>query len=189
LESPAQIIIVGAGLAGACAAALLARRGGLPAEHVVLLGDAAVAAPESGAPPQVRVVAVSRASERILSAAGAWTHLPRARLAPYEKMCVWHESGTPEGSGALWFDAAELGEPDLGHIVEHDLLLWACLASFRAAGGRLLPGRVAQLTLSAAEARLSLEDGAVLSAQLVVGADGARSAIREQLGLAVQRRD
>ena len=70
-------------------------------------------------PPELRVVAISRASERILRAAGAWQLLDSGRLCPYERMRVWHETSPPTGTNALSFDAADIGEPNLGFIAEN----------------------------------------------------------------------
>lgn len=185
-----DVAIVGAGLAGACTAALMARTAGIDASRIVLLaGDLRAAEdkpPAQGAPPQLRVVAVSRASERILNAAGAWQRLPSARVCAYERMCVW-EHGV-DAAGALHFDAAEVGEPNLGYIIENLLLQQACLASFRAGGGQLLAGQLQGLTVDADAAHLTMSDGAMIKVRLVIGADGAQSAVRTLLRIQAQRR-
>ena len=80
-----------------------------------------------------RVVAISRASERILNSAGAWTRVAGPRVEAYERMRIWHESTSP--ANALVFDAAEVGEPNLGYIIENRLLQAALLDEFTAAGG------------------------------------------------------
>ena len=85
-----DVVVVGGGPVGACAAALLARgtgRGG-GALRVALLEPAPPASLPAAAPLQTRVVALSRASERILKSAGAWPRMAGARVSAYERMRV-----------------------------------------------------------------------------------------------------
>jgi 2-octaprenylphenol hydroxylase len=191
-----DIAVVGAGLAGACAAALLVHHAGIAAERIVLLADALPPPGATNAPPDLRVVALSRASERILTAAGAWARVPAARLCAYERMRVWHESSAPDGAAALCFDAADVGEPNLGYIAESTVLQRACLESFRAANGVIRTGQVRALAFDSAQVRVQLaqRDGGaggveVLTARLVIGADGAHSLVRSQAGIAVRMHD
>ena len=202
-----DIAVVGAGLAGACAAALLVRHAGIAAERIVLLAGALPVASAAGAPPDLRVVALSRASERILRAAGAWARLPLQRLCAYQRMRVWHGSADPDGAGALCFDAADLGEANLGYIAESALLQRACIDSFREAGGVLRTGQVHSLATDTTCVRLQFADrdgngngsgnadagpgagAGALSARLVVGADGAHSLVRAQACIAARMHD
>jgi 2-octaprenylphenol hydroxylase len=183
-----DIVVVGGGLAGACAAALLVRHAGIEPQRIALLAGEFPAASTPDAPPDLRVVAISRASERVLRSAEAWPRLDQARLCAYERMRVWHESMEADSEAALCFDAADIGEPNLGFIAENGALLRACIDSFRAAGGTLIAGRVASLGMHADAAHLACSDGPEIAARLVVGADGAQSLVRERAGLAVRTR-
>lgn len=185
-----EVAVVGGGLTGACAAALLARRTGLPPASIALL-DAEPPPPlrDAGSPPELRVVALSRASEQILAAAQAWSRLSVERLCPYERMCVWHESARADGACALCFDAADVGEPNLGYIAENALLQQACVASFRAAGGTLLRASLESMAVQDHCVHLTLQGSPALTARLVVGADGASSLVRAQLQLRARTHD
>ena len=179
----AEVVVVGGGPVGACAAALLAR-GGLA---VQLLEPHAPEAPAAGAALESRVVALSRASERTLAAAGAAGVLAGPRVEPYERMHVWHESVAPRSAAVLTFDAADVGEPNLGYILENRLLQAGLIGAVRAAGGELVRGALTALRVHEAGVELDTTAGP-LRAALVVGADGADSAVREAAGLGVVTR-
>ena len=186
-----DVIVVGGGPVGATTAALLARHGGLTPARIALLAPelAAVSVePAPDAAPELRVSALSRASEQILAQAGAWALLPVARLCAYQRMQVWHASVPADGAAVLRFDAAELAEPDLGHIVENRALTHAALGAFRTAGGTLLPMSAMGLASDPERITLQGERGA-LTARLVVGADGAHSQVREWLGITLSTHD
>lgn len=182
-----DVAIVGGGPVGACAAALLARAAGSGAARlrVVLLEPHVPPPPAEGAPPDARVVAISRASEALLRSAGAWSGVAGPRACAYERMRIWHESVGPESEGVLTFDAADVGEPNLGYIVESRLLQTALIAAFTAAGGQLEPAQFSALSIEADGVRITSGLGA-LRARLVVGADGAQSAVRAAAGLAAE---
>ena len=194
-----DIAVIGGGPVGAATAALLARHSGIAPSRIALIapelataahgsGRAAAQAADPSAPPELRVAAISRASERVLGNAGAWERLPRARLCAYRGMRVWHESVPADGPEVLAFSAAELGEPNLGHIVENSALAAAGVAAFEALGGTLLGERITGLRTGAQGAQLTTGSGEI-TARLVVGADGARSQVREFLGIPVRTHD
>lgn len=179
-----DVIVVGGGAVGATFAALLPRIAGFAAARVALLErdlppPLASGGPEAG----LRVSAISRASERILGAAGAWPRVAAAGLSPYEHMHVWASDAAPRSEAALRFDAATLHEPNLGYIVENRVLQTAALEAFRSAGGRVLAARVTALGFEAAAACVRTDVSETpLRARLIVGADGARSAVRALAG-------
>jgi len=181
-----DVLVVGGGPVGACAAALLARGGTASPLKVAVLEPHRPQMPAADAAIDPRVVAVSRASERILEAAGAWAGV--RRLSPYERMRIWHESVPAISPGSLVFDAADVGEPNLGYIVENRVLQAALLESFAAAGGHIEPAHFVGLQIGA-EAVTVATSGGSLSARLVIGADGAQSAVRQAVGLTVDSSD
>ncbi|TLY59555.1 MAG: 2-octaprenyl-3-methyl-6-methoxy-1,4-benzoquinol hydroxylase, partial [Gammaproteobacteria bacterium] len=156
-----DVVVVGGGPVGACAAALLARGAGGAALRVALLEPAPPAPLPAAAPLRTRVVALSRASERILKTVGAWSRMPPERVSAYERMRVWHESVAPDSDAVLEFDAADVAE----------------------AGGHLEPASLESLEITDAGVGILTGRGR-LAARLVVGADGAESRVREAAGIA-----
>jgi 2-octaprenylphenol hydroxylase len=80
------------------------------------------------------------------------------------------------------FDAAEVSEPNLGYIIENRNVQTALLDLFEAAGGRIVEGELSAVHIH--DDRVNIETTAgPLSARLIIGADGARSAVRDAVGL------
>ncbi len=153
--------------------------------RVALLEPGAPEPLPADAPLEARVVALSRASERTLTHAGAWSRMRGPRLSAYERMRIWHESVAAESEQALVFDAADAGEPNLGFIAENRLLQTALLGAFQDAGGHLEPAQLSALEITDAGVNLTTS-GRLLTARLVVGADGAQSTVRQAAGLSAE---
>ncbi|MEX0637882.1 MAG: FAD-dependent monooxygenase, partial [Burkholderiales bacterium] len=166
-----DLAIVGAGLAGA---ALARAARGL---SVALLADeAAVPAPQGF---DSRVYAITPGNAAFLGSLGAWP--PQA--TPVHAMRVFGD----DGRSLLAFDAYRAGVPELAWIAEDGALQRALRASLEDAEQvRIVaPGRLERLEVAPDRARLQLRGGRTLDARLVVGADGARSLVREQTAIAV----
>jgi 2-octaprenylphenol hydroxylase len=185
-----DVLVIGAGVIGATMAALLGARRLVGPGRVALLAerlsvDAAAIPMDAAAADDwdLRVFALSRASQRLLRLCGTWQRLPQARSFPYERMCVWDASGAATGAGSMTFDCAEIGEPNLGFIVEGRALASSSLKSAAAAGAVFIEGSVQSLRVDERQARIRLDDGRDLAAKLVIVADGIASKSRELLGI------
>lgn len=177
-----DVVIVGAGMVGGALACALGGSG----LRVAVLERANLSA---GMPSrtQLRVSAISAASQRMLERLGAWALLPAQRVSPYERMAVWDAAG----SGSIEFDCGDVGTVALGWIVENALIQHALLQRMADHSDiMLISGRsLGELRRGEDGTTLVLDDGERLETALVVGADGAGSRVRELAGIAVQRSD
>lgn len=177
-----DVIIVGGGIVGATLACALAQT-----RLQVALLERRPPPPMPAGDYGLRVSALSLGARAILEAVGAWRHLDARRICPVERMHVWDAGGT----AAIDFDAAEIGEPHLAYIAENDAIaaaLWRCLDA-RAQVQIFCPAEIGALELRERTACVALAGGMRLQARLVVGADGAGSAVRAQAGIGARRWD
>jgi 2-polyprenyl-6-methoxyphenol hydroxylase-like FAD-dependent oxidoreductase len=125
-----RVVIVGGGPVGLAVAARLAS--GSHGQHLaVRLLDGRQAPQWRSERTDLRVYALSRASQRLLQGVGVWEAIAARRVSPYTSMQVW-DGRHDDAAGSLRFEAAEIGEPDLGHIVEDCLLRVALIEHLRA---------------------------------------------------------
>jgi ubiquinone biosynthesis UbiH/UbiF/VisC/COQ6 family hydroxylase len=169
-----DLIIVGGGLAGA-SLALALRDTRL---RIALVENQLPQLPNGW---DARIYAVSPANAAFLESIGTWRHLDASRITPIRAMQIHGD-----GAGRLNFSAFETGVPELGWIVESALMACEFWESAKRQGNLTLfcPVRPDGLELRHDAAVLRLSDGNVLSARLLVGADGRDSWVRQTAGLA-----
>lgn len=185
MPAPPTILVAGAGVVGLATAALLAT--GRCADRLrVSVLDARPVPRWRADVLDARVYALSRASQQLLEQASVWRRIVETRAAPYRRMRVF-AGADAFGPSALDFDAADIGEPDLGHIVE-DALLRTVLADALAAApqAQVLSGaEIEALDTQADEVAVALANGGKLFGSVLLAADGSDSAVRRLLSLPV----
>ena len=131
----------------------------------------------------LRVSAITRASQRIFDALGVWQGMVARRVSPFREMHVW-ETQDKE----IHFDSADLSEPYLGHIIENNVISASLYDGLeRQANLQCLFGHSCkQLEHNAQGWQVELEDGSQLPATLLVGADGSHSWLRQQAQISVR---
>ena len=197
-----DVIIAGAGLAGLTLALALAAQ-----RRRVLVLDARAAAPLPPAADEFdqRIYAISPASVAWLQSIRVWQNVDAARVTPVYDMRIHGDApqalpldllnglpwfpGVPADAHAagLHLSAYRAGVGELCHIVEERELARAVEGAVRYAGGIeiMRPVELAAWQHDADGVRVTLADGRVLEAALLVGADGARSWVRAAAGIEV----
>jgi len=179
-----DVLIVGGGMVGSALACALGDSG----LSVAVLERHLPAGFDPSQLHDLRVSALSIASERFLRNIGAWEGIESRRSCPYRRMKVWEKSAT---SAATEFDASAIGYDHLGHIVENRLIQLALLERLQAFDNidLISPAPTQQIDYSPGATLVRLEDGRELIGRLVVAADGGDSRVRQAAGIGVTKWD
>ncbi|HHS94064.1 MAG TPA: FAD-dependent hydroxylase [Rhodobacterales bacterium] len=177
-----DIIIIGAGPAGLSFARTLADTG----LDMVLVERLPMEVLENP-PEDGRDIALTHTSETLMKNLGLWAHLPEDQLGTIRDAKVLN--GTDPY--ALHFAAEESGAPYLGKLVPNHLIRKAAFESVRPSSNIsiLTEKTVTAVETDAKEGRVTLDDGTVLTAPLVIAADSRMSQNRRRMGIAAQMTD
>jgi 2-octaprenyl-6-methoxyphenol hydroxylase len=174
-----DVVIGGAGFAGLALA--IALRQGLGEAFAVMVVDPALGAAASKDP---RASAIAAAARRLFEAIEVWDAVA-AQAQPILDMVVTDSKldDAVRPTFLTFGGEVEEGEP-FAHMVENRHLVDALVEKAKELGVELRAGAVSGFEHADQAIDVSLADGETMSTRLLVGADGARSKIREQAGIA-----
>ena len=183
-----DVIIVGGGMVGASLALAVSETISDSGLRVAIVDRQSLTAEpvnrETSYTP--RVSALTEASVELFRKLGAWQLMQAQRVCAYEHMQVWDA----EGTGEIQFDADSTGYPALGYIVENDVIRSALLQRLSDTDIQLFSNQQKlRFELDDDLRRVTLENGEVLAAPLLVAADGAESSLRHAAAIPVSRKD
>lgn len=176
-----DIVIAGAGVVGLTAAALLGK-GERGRQFNIRMIDAGERPQfDGGDDIALRVSAISAGSYRLFASLGVWDRFVAERAGAFREMRVWDAAGRADGPDALHFTAAEFALPELGFIVENVILQEALLRGLDAIGVSPEFGKSINSLRRGSKSGIEVEctDGERVHADLLIGADGAGSLVRQ----------
>ena len=137
--------------------------------------------------PDCRVSAINLSALKHFQQTGVFNSTLARRICAFEKMFVWEQAA----AGQIEFDSAELGVPELGVIVENNVLQQMLIDSIQTADNisYICPQEISAIDYQPADEKtadttvvLSAGDSSAekrLTAKLLVGADGVNSKVRQ----------
>lgn len=169
-----DVAIAGGGMVGLAVACGLQGSG----LRVAVLEKAPEPQFDPAANASIRVSAINAASERLLQKLDVWSSILALRASAYHGMEVWDQ----DSFGSISFDDEQQGLSHLGHIIENEVIhsaLWQ-RASQSSDITLFAPAQLQQVAFGDNEAFITLQDGSMMSARLLVAADGANSWLRDK---------
>jgi len=171
-----DVLIVGGGVVGLTAALAMAQRN----YNVAVIDAGSLKVNTSIA--DLRVYAINKASQILLSKLNAWQHLDFNRVSPYTKMHVW------DGANGAYidFDSRAIASPNLGTILEESILKQALLQQILMESKiSLFPDCTIDAVCSSDHEVLINSDNRTWEGKLLMIADGAHSPTRQKLNVEV----
>ncbi|KAG7298001.1 hypothetical protein JYU34_018761 [Plutella xylostella] len=182
-----DIIIAGGGMVG-CTLACSMGKNKIFSNLKVLLLEGSPDKPFELKPEYSnRVVALNQNTKALMNSMNIWSHVENMRLQPVRHMQVWDACS----DALITFSSSEIMDDDVAYIVENDVLLHAVntelkspeVSNVNVVYGAKIANYELPKTASDSRSLVRMGNGDVYSCQLLIGADGANSAVRQAMGV------
>lgn len=179
-----DILIVGGGMVGLALACMLAQKTSL---SIAVLESQSHTPAWSASHYHHRVSAIALSSQKIFQALHVWDDIRHKRISPFRQILVWDAAG----EGEIIFNSREIGETLLGYIIENNLIQTSLEAKAREYPNVeiIAPVKLASMVENDSTIELIADNGRVFKAKLAVAADGAKSWLRKQAQIDVEKFD
>lgn len=184
-----DVLVIGAGLAGASLACALGQNTSL---NIAIIEANTVKTqwPEEAEGVNSfdpRVSSLTVGTQQFLDSIGVWPLMHEQRVCAYDKMSVWDA----EGTGQVDFDAADVQQPTMGFLLENQITLIALAKRLQQLPNVQLLSecKVAELKHASKGYAVLLEDERLITAPIIVAADGGNSRIRQWAGFQTREWD
>lgn len=181
MDNHYDIAIIGGGIVGASMAASLVDSG----LNILLLDPGQFSREPPPDEYDMRVSAITIASQRFFQSLGVWEKIESHRVAAFTQMHVWEQ----QGSACIHFDGNQIGAEQLGYIIENRVIQHYLLEKITASDNiTFLDQNRIESYRSLVNGRLELvlDNGTTCDCELMIGADGSLSKVRSLAGIATQ---
>lgn len=175
MKNEVDIIVIGGGVVGLSAAIAMQQDG----FSVTLLDEATLSSEKK---PISRIYAINKASCNLFKKLNAWKHINIENHAPYTNMHIWDASNKQ----FIAFDSRMIADNKLGYMLEESILKKALITEAQTIGVNLINNyKVTKVKENPDHILVADEKENLWQAKLLIIADGARSQLREMLGVEI----
>jgi 2-polyprenylphenol 6-hydroxylase len=173
-----DVVIVGAGMVGLSLALSLAQKG----FNICIVDQKALPLKGGEGDYDLRVSAITPATANFFKTLGCWEDILQKRVGTFERMFVYDKTG------AIQFDAQDVGIAELGWIIENNLIQ-SVLSEKILKNPQITikaPAAIDRFEQHDTKTEIHFHDNEINTADLIVAADGANSWVRQYFNVGMK---